>query len=136
MRIITIEHPVTSRDLFGSVLTTWEPLTEVWADKRPSTGKERFITGSNVTQAVRAATWRIQYGTGVNELMRVVDEQRRVWNIRGIAEVGRRQYHDLICQSVGEILPPPLEVSEARAEPPKPPAPDTHEKLELPKPAR
>ena len=132
-RIITIEHPVTSRDLFGDEITTWTPLVEVWADKRPSTGKERFVTGSSVTQAVRAATWRIQFGTGVNELMRVVDEQRRVWNIIGLAEVGRRQYHDLICQSVGELLPPPAPTAEAKAAPPDE---EPHLKPELPKPPR
>ena len=105
--LLIIEHVVETRDPFGSVITDWQTLTEVWADKRPSAGKERFVKSANRDQAIRAATWRVEYGTGVNELMRVVDQYRRVWNIQGIAEVGRRQYHDLICQSVGEVLPPP-----------------------------
>ena len=106
-RLLIIEHNVTTRDAFGSEISGWVTLAEVWADKRPSAGKGRFVNEANRDQAIRAATWRIEYGTGINETMRVVDQYRRVWNIKGIAEVGRRQFHDLICQSVGETLPPP-----------------------------
>ena len=130
-RIITIERPVEARDAYGSVITNWETLTEVWAEKRPSAGKERFVNSANRTQAIRAATWRIHYGSGVNELMRLVDEARRVWKIQGIATVGRRQYHDLICQSVGEVLDPPEDTAEAKS---APPAED--DKPDLPKPDR
>ena len=101
-RLLIIEHVVETRDPFGSVITDWQTLTEVWADKRPSSGKERYVNSAKVNQAIRATTWRILLGSGVDETMRVVDEARRVWNIKGIAEVGRRQFHDLICQSVGE----------------------------------
>ncbi len=101
--LITIEHPVETRDQFGGVLITWETLTGVWAEKLTTKSDERFFTTSNVTVAVRSATWRIKYGTGVNEVMRLVDKYRRIWNIQGIAEVGRRQYHDLTCQSIGEV---------------------------------
>ena len=132
-RLLIIEHLVETRDPFGSVITDWQTLTEVWADKRPSAGKERFVNSANRTQAIRAATWRILFGTGVTEVMRVVDEARRVWNIKGIAEVGRRQFHDLICQSVGEVLPSLEDTAEAKS---APPAEDQHEKTELPKPDR
>ena len=32
-RIITIEQPVISRDSYGSVVTNYEPLAQVWAEK-------------------------------------------------------------------------------------------------------
>ena len=87
-RIITIEQPVISRDSYGSVVTNYEPLAQVWAEKMPAKGAEKFIPGSGVTVATRAATWRIRYMPGVTELMRVVDDERRMWGIIGLA-VGR-----------------------------------------------
>ena len=63
-RIITIEQPVISRDSYGSVVTNYEPLAQVWAEKMsakgaekmPAKGAEKFIPGSGVTVATRAAT--------------------------------------------------------------------------------
>ena len=101
-RIITIEKPTITRDRFGSEIEGWGTHAQVWADKMPATGKERFSPGSNVTVATRAATWRIRYTPGLSELMRVVDEQKVVWGIIGLAVVGFNRYHDLICQSDGK----------------------------------
>ena len=76
----------------------------------------------------RAATWRIRYMPGVTELMRVVDDERRVWGIIGLAVVGFNHFHDLICQSDGTRLPEP-EPGGAKSGPPQ-------EKEPLPKPTR
>ena len=59
-RIITIEQPVISRDAYGAEVTSWATLAEVWANKIPAKGKERFIPGANIKVATRAATWRIR----------------------------------------------------------------------------
>ena len=102
-RIITVERPVETRGSFGSVVTTWETLTEVWARKTAAkSGKERFAAGSNRRLTTRAATFTVRYRTDLSELMRVVDEERRVWNIIGLAVVGNLQFHDVICQYHGE----------------------------------
>lgn len=103
-RIITIEHPVTVRGRFGGEVTTWETYNEVWADKRQTSGDERFVAGANVTVATRAATWRVNFDPSITELMRVVDDQKRVWNIIGLAVIGFNRYHDMICQSDGTRL--------------------------------
>ena len=130
-RIITIEYPSISRDTFGSELRTWATLDQVWADKIPATGKERFVPGSNVQLATRAATWRIHYQPGITEVMRVVDDEQRVWGIIGLAVVGFNRYLDLICQSDGTRLPEPEPDSEAKGA-----QEELQEKQELPKPTR
>ena len=79
----------------------------------------------------RAATWRIRYMPGVTELMRVVDDERRVWGIIGLAVVGFNHFHDLICQSDGTRLPEP-EPGGAKSGPLEP----SQEKEPLPKPTR
>ena len=100
-RIIEIQKSVIVRDSFGGEISTWATLDKVWTEKRQTSGDERFVPGANIKVATRAATFRIRYGSGVNELMRVVDDQKLVWGIIGLAVVGFNQYHDLICQSDG-----------------------------------
>ena len=72
---MALDRIITSRDSYGSVVTNYEPLAQVWAEKMPAKGAEKFIPGSGVTVATRAATWRIRYMPGVTELMRVVDDR-------------------------------------------------------------
>ena len=100
-RVITIERPVITRDSFGSQIETWEILDQVWAEKRQTKGSSRFANNSNISVATRAATFRIRFNPAVNELMRVVDDQQRVWGIVGLAVVDFNRYHDLITQSSG-----------------------------------
>ena len=130
-RIISLEEPVISRDTFGSDITTWAPLAQVWAEKRERKGKERFIPGSNVTLATRSVTWRIHYRPGITEVMRIIDGQRVVWNIQGIAEIGFHRYLDSISQSDGTRLLEAEPDTEAKGAPPQP-----QEKEPLPKPTR
>ena len=132
-RIITIEQPVIDRDDFGSEVTTWAALDTVWAEKIPAKGKERFVNDANKVVATRAVTWRIRYMLGVTETMRVVDDERRVWGIIGLAVVGFNHFHDLICQSDGTRLPEPEpEPGGAKSGPLEP----SQEKEPLPKPTR
>ena len=115
------------------MVTNYEPLAQVWADKIPAKGAEKFIPGSGVTVATRAATWRVNYMPGVTETMRVVDDERRVWGIIGIAVEGFNRFLDLICQSDGTRLPAPepdTEDTEAKGVVGEDAKPD-----ELPKPA-
>ena len=45
-RIIEIQQPVITRDpSYGSEMTTWTTLDQVWAEKRQTSGKERFSHG-------------------------------------------------------------------------------------------
>ena len=101
-RIITIEKPVIIRDNFGSEVTTWATHSQVWAEKRETKSDEKFVPGSNVTVATRATTWRTWFDPELNELMRVVDDEKLVWNIIGLAVVDFNRAHDLIAQSSGE----------------------------------
>ena len=52
-RIITIERPVISRDSYGSVVTNYEPLAQVWAEKMPAKGAE----ASGVLRTLVSGSW-------------------------------------------------------------------------------
>ena len=60
------------------------------------TGNERFIQGSAREQALRRAVFRIRQRKDVYEVYRIRDEQRRIWDIEGVAHHGH-QWTDLIC---------------------------------------
>ena len=104
-RVVVIQRPLTTRDSFGAVVMGWAELDKVWAHKVATKGRERFSRGANRDVATRAATFTVRYRTDLSELMRIVDDGRRVWNIVGLAVVGNLQFHDVICQYAGERLP-------------------------------
>ena len=97
-RIISLEEPVISRDTFGSSITTWAPLTQVWAEKLERKGKERFVNDANKVVATRAATWRIRYMPGVTELMRAEETVDKVLSElphpNRCAELGHRRWRE------------------------------------------
>lgn len=94
-RRVTIEQPPTGRDDYGAVTGDWTEVATVWAGKRDIRGSEFFADRQH--EAQRETTWRIRYRTDVTETMRLTDDEGVVWDIQGIAEIGRREGLDLMC---------------------------------------
>ena len=120
-RIVELQERHVTRDDFGSELESWREIANVWADKRQTKGSEKFSTGSNKVLVTRKATFQIHFMPGLNELMRLVDEERVVWGIVGIGVVRFNRAHDLICESDGTRLPLPVESPEEKAPAPADP---------------
>ena len=126
--LIRIEHPVISRDAYGSELSTWTKLDDVWASFKGIGGKERFEASSHRTVAVREGRFQILWRSDVTEIMRVIYDGM-AWNILGRSEVGYRKGLTLHCAADPDAeLALPTDSAEAKA-----PAPPENEKAELPK---
>ena len=89
-RVITIEHNVETRDRFGSVISGWVLLAEVWAEKLSVKPAERFIKTSARTVNKSTAQLRILQREDVDETMRVIDDNGVIWDIIGIIKNDRR----------------------------------------------
>ena len=70
----------------------------VWASQRDGGGSE-VITGIGHGEAIVTPTQRrqytIRYQQGVDNRTLVIDEDGDKWNVKGVAEVGRRQFMEL-----------------------------------------
>ena len=79
----------------------WTPLPggAMWANARDvQNPQERFITDADRTLAFRYLTFRIHHRTDFDERARVRYEGK-LFNIKGLAEIGRRQWLDIITAS-------------------------------------
>lgn len=95
-RRVTIEQPSVAADAYGGQVTTWTTFKVAWAEVRPIRGAERFEAMAQ--RAARFEVFRIRYLSGVTPKMRIVWDGR-VYNIRNIAEVGRREGLDLMAEA-------------------------------------
>ena len=73
-RVITIEHNVETRDRFGSVISGWVLLAEVWAERLSVKPAERFIKTSARTVNKSTSQLRMLQREDVDETMRVIDD--------------------------------------------------------------
>ena len=89
-RVITIEHNVETRDRFGSVISGWVLLAEVWAEKLSVKPAERFIKTSARTVNKSTSQLRMLQREDVDETMRVIDDNGVTWDIIGIIKNDRR----------------------------------------------
>ena len=96
-RIIEIQRRSVARDAGGGEVETWATFATVWANVNDTDADELHIEAAARIEAVRHARMRIRWMTGVDETQRVVYGDR-AWGIRGIAEIGRREFLELIVQ--------------------------------------
>ena len=98
-RRVTIQQQVTTRDAYGAEVVQWLNLVTLWANKREAVGLEAF-QADQVAQATASATFRIRYRSGLQAKMRLEDDQGALWDIEGVAEIGRRDGLELRCSRV------------------------------------
>ena len=98
-RIVTLQRKVVTRDTtYGSEIVSWADIDTVWAHVRQTGASKNFENDANRNIALRNSTIRIQWRNDVRETSRVVYDSL-LWDIKGIAEIGRLHYLDLICQT-------------------------------------
>ena len=100
-RTIEIENLKTTRDRYGGVREEWTPLPggAMWANARPGQPpKEVYVTDADTVVAFRYLTFRIRHRTDFDETARVRFEGD-LYDIKGLAEIGRRQWLDIITAS-------------------------------------
>ena len=100
-RTIEIEALTVERDRFGGVREVWTALPSgpVWANARQGRPpKEVYIQDASRAVALRYTTFRVRHRADFNETARVRFEGD-LFDIKGIAEVGRRQWLDIITAS-------------------------------------
>lgn len=94
---VNIEQRAAGVDAIGQPVETWSLVAAVWADIRMLSGKEMLRAGMD-TSAVRASV-RIRYCAGINAGMRL-GTGSTYYNIRAVMPDPKRQYIDLVCESV------------------------------------
>ena len=97
-RIVELQERRVTRDNFGSEVVSWSEIEKVWANVKQTGTSEDFENDANRAVALRNATFRIRWRQDVEETYRVVYDGFP-WDIKGIAELGRRQELLLICQT-------------------------------------
>ena len=131
-RTVQLQRAEITRDpTFGSVVETWVDVAEVWASVNQTGVSEKFENDAHRAIAKRSAQITIRWRPDVKETMRVI-HAKLIWDIKGIAEIGRREGLKLFCQTDANARVNPLdgpgqrseEAKDSAPEPtPKPPAP-------------
>ncbi|UZS00264.1 phage head closure protein [Chondrinema litorale] len=92
-RQIVIESASSTQDDYGqNTPQTWSTFATVWAGKNKdirTRNKETFQ--ANQLVAERQDYFEIRYLSGIDEAMRIVDENSKIYDIISIEELGRRE---------------------------------------------
>ena len=84
--------------MFGGFSIKWADLATVWAHVDQTGVSENFENNSNIAVPKRNAEMTILWRDDIGETMRVIYDGL-AWDIKGIAEVGRRRGLTLYCQT-------------------------------------
>lgn len=96
-RRITLQHRTTSRDSFGQEVETFTAYATVWASKLDTRGREAIASEQKFAE--NSSVFQIRHMEGVLRTDRIVYGSE-VYNIRQIAEVGRRRTLDILADAV------------------------------------
>ena len=105
-RRITIQKRTPGRDAAGQPLRTWEPVVEVWADVRGSTGMASIRQSGmqeNVAASINSYSFRIRYRAGIDAGMRVLldGEPFDIKQVR--MDHAGKVWTDLVCEQGGSL---------------------------------
>lgn len=96
-RRVTIQQSTSTQDAYGQPIESWSTFVTVWAKKMDVRARERFTSDTEL--ATRTSTFRIYWLDGVDEKMRIVDEDSTVYDIQGIAGNKRQNWLELTCEA-------------------------------------
>ena len=97
-RRIIIQQLSRAKNADGEEIETWTDLETVKAEVRPLSGWERYHTEQELSGEVARFTFR--YKAGLSPLNNRISYDSKIWDIIGIAEVGRRRYAEITAQVV------------------------------------
>ena len=95
-RRVVLQRPLDQQDGSGTVTQTWFDAGEVWASRRDLRGRE--FVAAQALQAEVETLYTIRHAPGLvpSARWRLVDAGR-VYDIAGVAEIGRREGYELRC---------------------------------------
>lgn len=96
-RRLSLLQKQTTRDEYGSEISTWVVVAEVWAKVTPVFARER--NAAPKTMPVEQATVLINWRTDISSAWRIRYRERD-WQITGIAPVGRDEALQLTVERV------------------------------------
>ena len=79
-------------------MTGWTKLADLWASVNQTGVSTAFENDAKRDVALRTARFRIDWRAGLRETDRLI-YSGLIWDIKGIAEIGRRRALELICQT-------------------------------------
>lgn len=74
----------------------WAVVDEAWAGRDDVAGREFVRAGQRLAQ--RTCRFRIRWRPGVDQLAAVREADGTVWEVLGVAELGRRAGLELTCE--------------------------------------
>lgn len=97
-RLVTIELKTIAQDEFGQEIETWASWRPVWMGKRDIKANERIR--ANQVLAEEAVVWDSEWVKDLNASDYRLNYEGQVYDIKGIAEVGRREGWEIISMAV------------------------------------
>lgn len=87
-RVVTIERHTVVQDEFGQPIETWTAWKQVMMGRRDLRADERFR--APLEQASEVAVWTTHYIDGVTAKDHRLNYHGDIWDVIGVAEMGRR----------------------------------------------
>lgn len=97
---VTIEQKSVTQDAtYGTEVITWALLATVWAEVRDGLPSRSESVRQGLTQARDQVRVRMRYRADVDSSMRIRLGDRVLQIVGGPAEIGRREYMELMCET-------------------------------------
>lgn len=98
-RRVTIQEFTTTRDPdTNEQIRTWVDLAAVWAKRLDLRASERIVMGEAIDATIETV-FTIRYRVDVDVIGRLVDENGRIYDVKGTREIGRRRELELLCRA-------------------------------------
>lgn len=102
-RRIRIEFAVEVRTTDGHLDQRWQTFAEVWAERMPGGGSERYVGEAEQRVNTQRRVYRIRWREGVTPRMRLVDANT-IWDIEDVSEGERRREELLLTCHAHEVV--------------------------------
>jgi SPP1 family predicted phage head-tail adaptor len=98
-RRVTLRSKATTQDAYGGQSVTWTDIAEVWARKLSSKGREFYSGGVTLSGGEVGIQIRRTPTVSVLTQLDVFVLDGKIYNIKSIDEVGRRDYLTIMGES-------------------------------------
>ena len=97
IHVLTVQRATTAPDAAGTPVETWVTLATLRAELVSDASDEATRPAGGAQDRARRV-FRVRYVAGITLADRVMF-RGQAWNIKGIAEVGRRSRYDMTCEA-------------------------------------
>ena len=97
---IRLQRLNKTRNDFGESIEQWQDLAQCWAEVKPVSGKETFLSKQFVAEASHEV-W-LRFRSDIRASDRVIDHRGNSLDIKALLDIGGRgRLLKLICRQVG-----------------------------------